>query len=434
MNEFDKIIGYASTKKELMQISDTLKNADEYAKLGVKAPNGLLLFGVPGVGKTLMANSLIAASGRKAFVCRKDKPNGDFIKSIKSTFDEAVKNAPSIVFLDDMDKFANGDSNHRDAEEYVTVQSCIDANKGKGVFVLATANSIDVLPRSLLRAGRFDRVIEVSEPRGEEAEKIVGHYLSEKTLGSDIDPKLVARIMDGRSCAELETIINEAGLIAGYERAGCITMDHFIRACLTSVFGTTNYAATDDDDDYYNIENGVDPESLKKQIILHEAGHAVVSEILSPGCVTLVCTRLDKGFTSYYRIENNPLTYKKNKIIGSLGGMAAIEQRLGITDCGASNDLDGAFYMMENIVTSVCEYGFGYHVPGLRESETRKEARENMVISEVERYYRKAKEIIAKNGEFYDAVVNELSKTGLITMNDIARIKANCKIVAVSAA
>ena len=84
------------------------------------------------MGKSLMASAIIEESGRPVFRCRKDEPNGDFVKKIKATFEKAVENAPSIVFLDDMDKFANGDEKHPDAEEYVTVQSCIDETKGKG--------------------------------------------------------------------------------------------------------------------------------------------------------------------------------------------------------------------------------------------------------------------------------------------------------------
>lgn len=165
MKAFDKIIGYASLKQELMQISDTLKNRQFYDKLG-SPPQGAAALRRAGVGKSLMASAVIEESGRPVFRCRKDEPNGDFVKKIKATFEKAAENAPSIVFLDDMDKFANGDEKHPDAEEYVTVQSCIDEIKGKEVFVLATANDTDCLPESLLRAGRFDRTIEVGLPWG----------------------------------------------------------------------------------------------------------------------------------------------------------------------------------------------------------------------------------------------------------------------------
>ena len=212
MKAFDKIIGYVPLKQELMQISDTLKNREFYDKLGVCAPRGLLLYGEPGVGKSLMAGAVIEESGRPVFRCRKDEPNGDFVKKIKATFEKAAENAPSIVFLDDMDKFANGDESHPDAEEYVTVQSCIDETKGKEVFVLATANDTDCLPESLLRAGRFDRTIEVGLPMGEDAIEIVAYYLKSKRLWRGLTPLPIAKIMIGHSCAILETVLNEAGL------------------------------------------------------------------------------------------------------------------------------------------------------------------------------------------------------------------------------
>ena len=285
MRKFDMIIGYSAVKKELKQIADTLKNREYYEKLGVSAPRGLLLYGEPGVGKSLMAAAIIEASGRKAFICRKDQPNGDFVKNIKKTFDMAMEETSSIVLLDDMDKFANGDECHPDAEEYVTVQSCIDNAKSKDVFVIATVNNLYNLPRSLRRAGRFDRVIEVMEPQGNDALEIIRHYLQNKNVASDVDPKLIAHIMDGRSCAELETVVNAAGMYAGFERAEAITMEHLLEACLRIVFEVPTKA--EDGDDSICCAKLLDANCESSQIVYHEAGHAVVSEILCPESVTL---------------------------------------------------------------------------------------------------------------------------------------------------
>ena len=162
MSEFDKVIGYEDAKMELKRFCDVLRNPEKYTKLGVTMPSGILLCGEPGLGKTLMARCFIAESGCRVFTLRKEKPNGDFVNQIKETFEKAKTDSPSIVFLDDMDKFANEDDMHRDAEEYVTVQSCIDACKGHGIFTLATVNDKHCLPDSLLRAGRFDKVIELN--------------------------------------------------------------------------------------------------------------------------------------------------------------------------------------------------------------------------------------------------------------------------------
>lgn len=124
--EFNKIIGYEPIKHELDQLCDVLKYPEKYQRLEVQSPSGLILHGKPGLGKNLMAECLIKGSGRNSFTCRKDLPNGEFVKKIKTTFEEAVANAPSIVFLDDVDKFANGDVDFPASEEYVTVQACID--------------------------------------------------------------------------------------------------------------------------------------------------------------------------------------------------------------------------------------------------------------------------------------------------------------------
>jgi len=108
MSKFDMIIGYTGIKKELQQVADTLKNCEAYEKLNVSPPRELLLYGEPGVGKSLMASALIEASERSVFACRKDKTNGDFVNEIRKVFNKAIENAPLIVYLDDLDKFANG--------------------------------------------------------------------------------------------------------------------------------------------------------------------------------------------------------------------------------------------------------------------------------------------------------------------------------------
>ena len=433
MKEFETIIGYDAIKKELIQISDVLKNNEAYKKLGVTAPRGLMLYGEPGVGKTLMAETLMEASGRKAFVCRKDKPNGDFVKAIKNTFKEAKEAAPSIVFLDDMDKFANGDACHPDQEEYVTVQSCIDGIKNKDVFVLATANDIDVLPESLLRAGRFDRVIEVCNPRGKDAEKIMDHYIKSKKCVGDVDAAFLARIMDGHSCAELETVINEAGLLAGYERADVITTDHIIRACLHTVYNIPNEVINAEP---LNVD--INDASLEAtRVIWHEAGHATIAEALEPGSVTLVTGYSRRegsgGFTTRYDSGYNGLIENRlADICISLAGKAAIEQKFGITDIGVSRDLDRAFISVKSLIGSCCTNGFNLHSAGYDDTAERKTKLEQAAAAEIERIYRKTKEILAQNNDLLCGIANALCEKSYLTAVDLERIKKNCRIVKVS--
>ena len=441
MSAFDKVIGYSAEKKELRHIADVLKNGESYAKLGVSAPRGLLLHGEPGVGKTLMATALVKESGRKEFLCRKDKPNGDFVKAIKATFKKAAEAAPSIVFLDDMDKFANGDENHRDAEEYVTVQSCIDEVKGKDVFVLATANTLRVLPHSLMRAGRFDRIIRIRTPHGSDAVKIVRHYLDRKKCVGDMDAETVARIMDGRSCAELETVINEAGLFAGYERAECITMDHFLAACLKTVFNVNSSDDYDDyDDDDCDGENRYpdldDAGAILSQIVYHEAGHAVISEVLCPGSVTLVSARGGKGrggFTSYYNDNTvSPLRWQQSRALAALGGMAALEQKYGIEDIGNSEDLDQAHRILMDLVSENAICGFRFLDSPYRNSGDLTSDQEKVVVSELERYYRRTKQLLSLNSAFLEKVAAALAEKELLTAQDIRAIREECTVLRVA--
>ena len=434
MKAMDKIIGYSNIKRELMRISDRLKNREAYDRLGVSSPRGLLLYGAPGVGKSLMASAIIEESGRKTYVCRKDKPNGDFVKFIKETFDKASANAPSIVFLDDMDKFANGDERHPDAEEYVTVQSCIDEikNRNKEVFVLATVNNIHNLPHSLYRPGRFDRTIEIEAPHGKEAEAIIAHYLGNKKFVEGVDAKTIARIMDGHSCAELETVINEAGLYAGYERAEYITMDHFMEACMRTIFDVSAPPISTSDLDSYNASD-----VMFSQIAYHEAGHAVASEILCPESVTLICAYSksgeDGGFTDYYFDRStSPLNWAKSRIIASLAGMAAVEQVFGSYDTGNSRDLDQAFDYTKNLVVTNCICGLHLHKNDYEDSQHLWAAQEQAIASEVEKYYRKAKEILSSNREFLDKLASALMQKGFLVMSDIKEIKESCNITPVA--
>ena len=218
MSALDKVIGYEAIKNELLQICDMIHNREIYEELGARLPQGILLYGEPGLGKTLMAKSFIEESGLKAYIVRRNKGDDDFIGEITDTFHRAKENTPCVIFLDDMDKFANEDSDHRDAEEYVAVQSGIDEVKNCDVFVLATANEMRKLPGSLVRSGRFDRKIEVKCPTDKDANKIIAHYLSDKKVSKNVNMEDLSKMISYSSCAELETILNEAAISAAYKR------------------------------------------------------------------------------------------------------------------------------------------------------------------------------------------------------------------------
>ena len=415
MSEFDKIIGYADIKDELIRFCDVLKNFKDYKRLGVEIPRGILLYGERGIGKTLLAKSFIEESEIKSFTIRKDKHSREFVNHIRYIFDEAKKEECAIVLLDDIDKFANEDEYHKDAEEYVVVQSCIDDCKGSNVFVLATANRIYFLPNSLMRAGRFDKVIQMTCPVGDDAKKIIKHFLSKKQVFGDIDIDDISSFLAGHSCAELEMVINEAGIYAVFDKRAKIEQRDIIKACMRLIFDAPE-----------SVEN-IDINVLKK-IAVHESGHAVISEILEPGSVNLVSicgySNTSGGITSVRKPDdyNFSVPAQENEIIRSLGGKAATEMIYGTFDLGCDGDLHKAFDLVTTFVDDYGAYGFNAFERG-DSSQYLLESKDRKVAEELDRYYRKSRQILAENRGFFDAMVQELLKEKTLTKKQISCIR-----------
>ena len=415
MSAFDKIIGYEDIKAELKRFADYLKNPEKYKKLGVSFPSGILLHGDPGLGKSLMAKCFIEESGVKCFTLRKEKPNGDFVNQIKETYESAKKEAVSIVFLDDLDKFANEDVDHTDAEEYVSVQSCIDDSKEFGVFTIATANDKYRLPDSLVRAGRFDKVIQVECPKGKDSEAIVSYYLGKKQVLGYVDVEEITRFLEERSCAEIESVINEAGIYAAYSGKEMIEQEDILKACMRLLFDLPECLDLEDGENTYNIA-------------VHEAGHALISEVLDPGSVTLVTVfsrpHSIGGFTQF----KNPSQYytsmklHENAVIRSLGGKAATAIVSGTTDVGCYKDLSSAFEIVEDFVDDYCAYGFEAFERNSA-SNWLLEKKDRLVGAEVEKYYERAEAIISENRELYDAILDALLDHKTVTYREMQEIK-----------
>lgn len=413
---FDTIIGYEEEKKEFERICDICRNPEKYRALGVNTPKGLLLIGEPGLGKTTMAKAVIKESGRYTVVCRKDKPDGDFVNSIRGAFEDAKKHAPSIVFLDDMDKFANEDRMHRNAEEFVTVQSCIDDCRDEEVFVLATANEDNCLPDSLLRAGRFDKILEICPPKFEDAVKIIRYYLSKKKFVSEIDAEQITRILDGRSCAELETVVNEAGIYAGFAGKTSIEMEDMVRACLRVIFNAPEGQEYDDE--------------FLRTVAVHEAGHAVVNELLEPGSVNLVSVATYSGdvggVTSYTQDKNyfHSKKYMENRVISVLGGKAATEITFGTTDVGANSDIHRAFSIVERFADNYCTYGFGEFERSSNMGTHAMDRKDTVISLEMQRYYSEARRLLCEHRDLLLRVADLLVEKKTLLRKDLDEIFA----------
>lgn len=415
MCEMDKVIGYDGIKQEMLRILDVMKKPEKYQRLGVSVPRGILLDGEPGVGKTLLAKAFVADSCRNAYIVRKNKSNGEFVNFIRETFDRAKENAPSIILLDDMDKYANEDYRHRDAEEYVTIQACIDGVKEFDVFVVATSNDSESLPDSLLRNGRFDKRYHMTFPKGEDAEKIISFFLGDKKVSTDIDVEEIARFTEGFSCASLETVINTAGVYAAYEGKDSIDQCDVIRACLREIYNTPE------------VGDKLLPEAIMCRTV-HEAGHAVVAEILSPGSVNFASVETNMhgigGMVSrQQKGKNDSLEEIEKEIMIALGGKGATELMLGEIDTGSNNDLHRVFDKVRRILDNLTAYNFDSWCHGTETSENVYAHLDSATGSEVSRYYLKTKQILIKNRRFLESFIEELTKKGTLSYKDIARIK-----------
>lgn len=423
MNDFEKVIGYENIKAELGRLVDVLRNPEKYASLGVPFPSGQLLVGPPGTGKTLLCGEFVKATGRKSFIVRKEHADGEFVDDLRETFNQAIdaaKNEPVIVLCDDMHSWSNTDQRHRNSDEFVALQSLIDKSSGKNVFVLGTANSIDCMPDSLLRAGRLN-IIEVNPPKGKDAEKIVEYYLStKKAVSKDVNVAEVAQIMDGRSCADLEEVISNAGLLAGYHNKSEIEMEDIVKACLRVIYCAPEQVEDDTNPYLYNVA-------------VHEAGHAIGGHLLEHGVNLVSVCRHEgevEGVTSSDRDEYyfHSMEAMENRIITILCGRAATEIVFGRVDTGANSDLHRAFRIASRFVDDFCALGFdcweGECMSSSPDLLSRKEQR---IYAEMEHYYQRAKKLIIDNRVFLENIAKELVEKKVLLRDDIIRIEKYSK-------
>ena len=414
MNAFDKVIGYKSIRRELLQVCDMIRNRAIYEEMGARLPHGLLLYGDPGLGKTLLAKCFTEESGLNTITVRRDQGGDAFVNSITQAFAKAKAEAPAILFLDDMDKFANEDDSRCDAPEYVAVQAGIDDVKETEVFVIATANEIRKLPDSLLRSGRFDRKIGVYAPSAADAEAIIAHYLTEKRISDDINMKDLTMRMSYHSCAELETILNEAAVRAAFARKESIGMEDITSTVLKQQYGAQ--------EELSHVAN-----EILEKVALHEAGHLVVSEILCPGSVgfaSLLPSRENRCGGFVHNCKVLPDSYEA--IIG-LGGKAAVEMRYAgqIAD-GCASDIKRVVNRIREATAKEGTLGFSLldvesgSSAGMSESlNARSEAAVQM---ELERCYNKAKNILSANQAFFEKITEAFLEKKTLLYSDIQSI------------
>lgn len=407
MSAFDRIIGYDYIKTELMQISDMIHCSEVYAALDAKLPQGLLS-GAPGLGKTLMATALMEDSGLPCFTVRRSQSEDEFLKQLAHMFDEAAEAAPSMLLLDDMDKF----DKDKDGAGFTAVQSCIDKVQGKQVFVIATVNDKDDLPASLLRCGRFDRQIAVHRPTRTDSEQIICRYLGGKTPAPDISLPDLTQLLSHSSCAQVESALNEAAVYAAYERSGSITRVHLIHAVLKTI---------------HHVPPEVYPvsEEQRKKAAFHEAGHAAMLELVAPGSTAFVTLLYSPTSGSCYGFayRNRPLGRRAN-ILTFLSGKAAYELQFGRMGPGCNDDITRAAKLIREKAEELGGSGMlGVNVSGrYADSEAGLLERETIVRAELERYLFEAKEMLASHRQMVQELAEALLEKQTLLHSEIQAI------------
>lgn len=417
MKSFEKIIGYEKEKMELIRLCDTMKNKQKYIDLGIELPQTLLICGEPGLGKTLMAKALIEESGRNCFPCKKDKPDGEFVSTITNVFEQAREKQPSIIFLDDMDKFAEDNLNiNSNKEEFVTIQTCLEKIKGEDIFVVATANNINNLPESLLRAGRFGRQIKVEAPNKKDSVKIISYYLKNKKVASDVDAETIANILVKKSCAVLENVINEAGIVAAFSGHNEIKIEHITDAILRVVLKT--------------IENERENPENEKIVAYHETGHAVMSILCGSevGIITIkkfgdtggVCRRY--GYSKTYE----GIKEFKNEIMILLAGKSSVEIQYNEPDLGVESDMEKAKDEIRYALEKLCLFGFEYIYDSDDFSRKQSPDRLKLIIEKMTEiitdWYEECKQILLENKDLLDKLANLLLEKKTLIWNDIKKL------------
>ncbi|MBR2704008.1 MAG: ATP-dependent zinc metalloprotease FtsH [Clostridia bacterium] len=353
---FNDVAGVDEEKQELQEIVDFLKNPKKFTDMGARIPKGVLLVGHPGTGKTLLAKAVAGEAGVPFFIIS----GSDFVEMfvgvgasrVRDLFDQAKKNAPCIIFIDEIDAVGRqrgaGLGGGHDEREQTLNQLLVEMDGfalNEGVIVMAATNRPDVLDKALLRPGRFDRQIVVSQPDVKAREQILEVHARKKRLADDVDLKVIAKNTSGFSGADLENVLNEAALLAARFNQTEINMKNVEDAMVKVTMGPEK-------------KSRVRSEKENKLVAYHEAGHAVVSKFLPTQDpvhqISIVPRGMAGGYTMYKPTEDKSFMSKSEmieSIISLLGGRVAEAIILDDISTGASNDIERATKIARSMVT-----------------------------------------------------------------------------------
>ena len=436
---FKDVAGLEGAKFEIEEVVDFLKNPQKYTVLGGKIPKGVLLVGPPGTGKTLLAKA-VAGEAKVPFF---SLSGSDFVEMfvgvgasrVRDLFRTAKEKAPCIIFIDEIDAIgrARGKgafSNANDERESTLNQLLTEMDgfgTNAGVIIMAATNRADILDRALLRAGRFDRQIQVELPNLNERRGIFGVHVRNLKLGSDVDLDFFAKQTPGFSGADIANVCNEAALIAARQNKQSIGKEDFLAAVDRIIGGLERRGSV------------ISPEE-KKTIAYHESGHACVSWMLryaSPLVkVTIVPRGKALGAAWYLPEERQLTTYDQlfDEMTATLGGRAAEEVFFGKISTGALNDLERVskqayamivYYGLDEKIGNVSYYdSTGQQEYSMTKPYSEKTAQEidERVHLLVEEAYKRAKKILADNYDKVEQLAKLLLEREVIFTEDVQNI------------
>ena len=353
---FDDVAGADEEKEELAEVVEFLKNPEKFNKLGARIPKGVLLVGPPGTGKTLLARAVAGEAGVPFFSIS----GSDFVEMfvgvgasrVRDLFDQAKKNAPCIIFIDEIDAVGRqrgaGLGGGNDEREQTLNQLLVEMDGfgvNEGVILIAATNRPDVLDPALLRPGRFDRQVVVSYPDVNGREAILKVHARKKPLAPDVKLRTIAKTTAGFTGADLENLLNEAALLAARADKKAITMKEIEEATIKVVVGSEK-------------KSKVMSDKEKKLTAYHEAGHAILFDKLETQDpvheISIIPRGMAGGYTMPLPTEDKSYNSRKEMledIVVSLGGRVAEALILDDISTGASNDIEKATKTARAMVT-----------------------------------------------------------------------------------
>ena len=353
---FDNVAGCDEEKGELEELVEFLKAPKKFTELGARIPKGVLLVGPPGTGKTLLAKAVAGEAGVPFFSIS----GSDFVEMfvgvgasrVRDLFEQAKKNAPSIVFIDEIDAVGRrrgaGLGGGHDEREQTLNQLLVEMDGfgiNESVIIIAATNRADILDPALLRPGRFDRQVYVGRPDVKGREAILRVHAKGKPMASEVDLKVVAQTTAGFTGADLANLLNEAALLTARDGKKKIDMEEIQKALIKIGVGTEK-------------KTRVISEKEKYITAYHEGGHAILFEVLSEldpvHSISIIPTGMAGGYTMPLPGEDRMYMTKmmmEQEIISLLGGRAAEELVIKDITTGASNDIERATSMARDMVT-----------------------------------------------------------------------------------